>query len=99
MSKLTMSTLATIMLAIPLPISAVAGKARSKADPSCVINADGQPGKDNQGASAGRGGTGGSIHLKGKLPGGCVSANGGNGGNNNRGENSGDGGNGGTIKF
>jgi len=98
MSKLMMVTLATMVLAIP-SISAAARNDRSKAHPPCVTNADGQPGKDNQGPNAGNGGKGGTIDLNGTLPSGCVSANGGNGGNHNRGGNSGNGGNGGTIKF
>src|SRR5260221_5056642 len=47
----------------------------------CITNADGKPGKNNQGPGAGRGGKGGTIVLKGKEPDGCVSANGGDGGN------------------
>src|SRR4051812_14248798 len=102
MSKLTMITLAAMVFSVPLSTSANAAsssKQNSKAEPSCVTNADGQPGRSNQGSNSGQGGKGGTIELKGKLPGGCVSANGGNGGNNNRGSNSGNGGNGGTIKF
>src|SRR6266436_4069124 len=65
----------------------------------CITNADGQPGKNNQGPGAGRGGKGGTIVLKGKQPDGCVSANGGDGGNGNRGPDAGGGGDGGKIKF
>jgi hypothetical protein len=65
----------------------------------CIVNADGAPGKNNQGPGAGQGGKAGTIILNGKLPDGCVSASGGKGGNNNRGSNAGQGGNGGTIKF
>ncbi len=65
----------------------------------CITNADGQPGKNNQGPGAGRGGKGGTIVLKGKQPDGCVSANGGNGGSGNRGSDAGRGGDGGRIEF
>jgi hypothetical protein len=65
----------------------------------CITNADGQPGKNNQGPRAGRGGKGGTIVLKGQQPDGCVSAKGGNGGNGNRGSNAGGGGDGGRIEF
>jgi len=65
----------------------------------CIADADGQPGKNNQGPGAGQGGKGGDIVLKGEQPAGCVSADGGKGGNGNRGSNAGRGGNGGKIEF
>jgi hypothetical protein len=65
----------------------------------CIVNADGQPGKNNQGSGAGQGGKGGAIALQGERPDGCVSANGGKGGNGNRGSNAGRGGDGGSIKY
>jgi hypothetical protein len=102
MSKLTMIALAAMALAIPSQVHAQANDdatPNGTAKPSCVLNADGKPGKNNQGAGAGNGGKGGTIALNGKKPDGCVSANGGNGGNGNSGSNSGNGGAGGTIKF
>jgi hypothetical protein len=65
----------------------------------CIANADGQPGKNNQGPEAGQGGKGGAIVFEGEQPDGCVSANGGKGGNGNRGSNAGRGGDGGKIEF
>jgi hypothetical protein len=65
----------------------------------CITNADGKPGKNNQGPGAGRGGKGGTIVLKSKEPDGCASANGGDGGSGNRGPDAGGGGDGGKIKF
>jgi hypothetical protein len=96
MSKIMIVVLAAAALAPGL--DAHAGSDRNDppentAASRCIANADGQPGKDNQGPGAGRGGT---IVLNGEQPDGCASANGGKG---NRGSNAGRGGDGGTIKF
>ena len=102
MSKTLFLALAALSLAPAL--DACAGgdgnnRRENTAASPCMTNADGQPGKNNQGPGAGRGGDGGTIVLKGKQPDGCVSANGGNGGDGNQGPDAGRGGNGGRIKF
>ena len=102
MSKITMIALAAAALAPGL--AAHAGSDRNDppentAASRCTANADGQPGRNNQGPGAGQGGKGGAIVLNGAQPDRCVSANGGNGGNGNRGSNAGRGGDGGTIRF
>jgi hypothetical protein len=108
MSKLSIIVLAIVAFVLPLQISAQADAASSRkqsrtAEPSCVVTADGEDGKDNEvGAKAGNGGKGGTVVIEGGMkPNGCISVRGGNGGNNNKGPNSGNGGNGGTstIKF
>jgi hypothetical protein len=102
MSKITIIALAAAALAPGL--AAHAGGNRNEppensAASRCIANADGQPGRNNQGPGAGQGGKGGAIVLNGEQPGGCISANGGKGGNGNRGSNAGRGGGGGTIRF
>ncbi len=101
MSKIVIISLAAAALAPGFAAYACADRnpPENTAATKCITNADGQPGKNNQGPGAGRGGKGGSIALDGKQPDGCVSANGGNGGNGNRGGDAGRGGDGGTIKF
>ncbi|HKD25350.1 MAG TPA: hypothetical protein VKC66_05470 [Xanthobacteraceae bacterium] len=102
MSKLFIIALITASLARALHAHAggdESNRPENTVASPCVTNADGRPGKNNQGPGAGRGGKGGTIVLKGKRPDGCVSANGGDGGNGNQDPDAGGGGDGGTIKF
>jgi len=102
MSKTVMIALAALSLAPALDACAGSDgndRPENTAVSPCMTNADGQPGKNNQGPGAGVGGKGGTTVLKGKQPNGCVSANGGDGGSGNRGSNSGRGGDGGRIEF
>src|SRR5262249_58796941 len=87
MSKLYIIALITASLARALHAHAggdESNRPENTVASPCVTNADGRPGKNNQGPGAGRGGKGGTIVLKGKRPDGCVSANGGHGGNGNQ---------------
>jgi hypothetical protein len=103
MSKILMIALAAAAALAP-GLAAQAGgdgkdQPKNTAAAPCIANADGQPGKNNQGPGAGQGGKGGTIVLNGQQPADCASANGGDGGNGNRGSNAGRGGDGGKIKF
>src|SRR5262249_46069566 len=77
MSKLFIIALITASLARALHAHAggdESNRPENTVASPCVTNADGRPGKNNQGPGAGRGGKGGTIVLKGKRPARCRSA-------------------------